>query len=427
MAKLKLLALVHGQMSSHTVRVLAIAKALRQTNQYEIIFSGNGPYMKLVEDEDFEWIKTELVSKDELNQKIEDNLATIYYTAKNYEKYFEIEKAAIEKFRPDIIIRDHFREFAGVAAKMSSIRAFDVFVQKATLSPYYHFDFRPEKLPAWINLFPERILPSIARFIENHYRRKNSRYIRRKLKQLGLDEFITIDGVRPDLTLFPDAEELFELPDADRSFCKHIGPVLVTGQDPPAPWIEEYKRDKRKKILISKGSSGDKEETNLFKETFNNGRYAVALYLVRDKKINDFYGCNRFDIDCVLPFSDVFINHAGTGSNYFAIKHKVPMLTFYDHFEQQINAVELERKGVALRLDKNRCNRGNVLKAVKELLSNNKYKHNISALSEKISRYDSLKLALKYISEGFENFKKTAPTYNRGCKSVQQIRSSNGC
>ena len=80
MAKLKVLALVHGQMSSHTVRVLAIAKALRQTNQYEIIFSGNGPYMKLVEEAGFEWIKTELVSKEELYSRIEQNLATIYYT-----------------------------------------------------------------------------------------------------------------------------------------------------------------------------------------------------------------------------------------------------------------------------------------------------------------------------------------------------------
>ena len=352
MSKLKVLALVHGGMTSHTVRVLAIAKAMRQTGRYEIIFSGDGPYMKFVEQAGFEWIKTELVGKEELNQRIEDNLATVYYTAKNYEKYFEIEKAVIEKYRPDIIIRDHFREMAGAAAKIGQIRAFDVFVQKATLSPYYHFDFRPEKLPKWISLLPEKILLWAAGAIENHFRRKNSYYICKKLKELGLHKFIAIDGVRPDLTLFPDAEEIFPLPDADRSFCKHIGPVLVTGQDPAPEWLEEYKRDKRKKILISKGTSGDNEEINLFKETFNDGKYAVALYLVRGGKVNDFYGCGQFDIDSVLPFSDIFINHAGTGSNYLAIKHKVPMLAFYDHFEQQINAVELERKGIALRLSR---------------------------------------------------------------------------
>ena len=340
----------------------------------------------------------------------------------------------IEKFRPDIIVREHFREMAGVAAKMKEIRAFDVFVQKATLSPYYHFDFRPEKLPEWISLFPERVLLSAARLIENHYRRKNSRYIRRKLKQLGLEKFITIDGVRPDLTLFPDAEELFELPDADRRFCKHIGPVLVTGQDPVPQWLEEYKRDKRKKILISKGTTGEYDQTNLFENTFNDGKYAIAFYSVGDRKINDFYGCNKFDIDHVLPFCDLLISHAGTGSNYLAIKHKVPMLVFYDHFEQQINAVELERKGVALRLRKNQRSRENILNAVEELLSNSKYKQNISALSERISRYDSLKLAVEYISEGFENFtphvqeinhiKKTAPTIigaaNPSNKSVRQ-------
>jgi UDP:flavonoid glycosyltransferase YjiC (YdhE family) len=383
-AKLKILALVHGGMTSHTVRIVAIAKALRQTNRYEVIFSGDGPYMKFVE----------------------QNLATVYYTAKNYEKYFEIEKTVIEKFRPDIILREHFREMAGVASKISSIRAFDVFVQKATLSPYYHFDFRPEKLPEWMGLLPQHLLLFAARSIENYFRRKNSRYIRRKLKQLGLYEFISIDGVRPDLTLFPDAEELFELPDADRRFCKHIGPVLVTGQDPIPQWLEEYKKDRRKKILIARGTTGEYDQTNLFENIFYDGKYAVAFYSIQNRKINDFYGCNKFDIDYVLPFCDLLISHSGTGSNYLAIKHKVPMLVFYDHFEQQINAVELERKGVALHLRKNQLNRQNILAAVEELLSNSKYKQNISALSESISRYDALKLAVEYISEGFNDYAK---------------------
>jgi UDP:flavonoid glycosyltransferase YjiC (YdhE family) len=415
MAKLKILALVHGQMTSHTVRVVAIAKALRQTNLYDIVFSGDGPYMKFVEDAGFDWIKTELVSRDELFSRIEQNLATVYYTAENYEKYFEIERTVIEKFRPDIILREHFREFAGVAAKRERTRIFDVFVQKATLSPYYHFDFRPEKLPEWIGLFPERLLLFAARSIENYFRRKNSRYIRRKLKQLGLQKFITIDGVRPDLTLFPDAAELFELPDADRRFCKHIGPVVVTGQDPAAAWLEEYKRDKRKKILIYRGTSGEYDQTNLFENTFNEGKHAVAFYSVQSRKINDFYGCNKFDIDHVLPFCDLLISHSGTGSNYLAIKHKVPMLVFYDHFEQQINAVELEKKGVALQLHRNQRNSESIRTAVEELLGNSKYKQNISALSESISRYDALKLAVKYISEGFENFKKSSPDMNRDC------------
>lgn len=410
MSRLNVLALVHGGMTSHTVRVVAIAKALRQSGQYDITFSGDGPHMKIAQDAGFEWIKTELVSREELFSRIDENLATVYYTAGNYQKYFEIEKSLLDRFRPDIILREHFREMAGAAAKIDDIRTFDVFVQKATLSPYYHFDFRPEKLPAWIGLFPERLLLSAARSIENYYRKKNSRYIRKKLKELRLEKFITIDGVRPDLTLFPDAEELFELPDADRRLCKHIGPVIVTGQEPTPTWLEEYKGDKRKKILIYRGTTGEYDLTSLFENIFNDGKYAVAFYSVEGKKVNDFYGCNKFNIDAVLPFCDLLISHSGTGSNYLAIRHKVPMLVSYDHFEQQINAVELERRGVALRLGKNQLDRENISAAVEELLNDSKYKQNISVLSEKISRYDSLKLAIKYISEGFERYKKTAPT-----------------
>ena len=238
MKKLKILALVHGQWSSHTVRVLAIAKALRRTDQYEIIFSGSGPYMKFIEQADFEWIDTPLIDIEELYQRIDEGVASVYYTAENYEKYFEVEKNIIEENRPDIIIRDHFRDFGGVAAKIKQIRAFDVFIQKANLSPYYHFDFRPEKVPKWMNLFPEGSLSFAARLIEKHLRKKNSYYVRKKLKQLSLNEFITINGVRADLVLFPDAEEIFKFPDADKKFCKHIGPVLVTGQYPAPAWLD---------------------------------------------------------------------------------------------------------------------------------------------------------------------------------------------
>ena len=69
-----------------------------------------------------------------------------------------------------------------------------------------------------------------------------------------------------------------------------------------------------------------------------------------------------------------------TGTNYSAIKHKVPMLVFYDHFEQQINAVELERKGIALRLDRKQRTREDILASVEELLGNKRVKeHNKQA------------------------------------------------
>ena len=406
MRKLKILALVHGQWSSHTVRVLAIAKALRRTDQYEIIFSGSGPYMKFVEQADFEWIDTPLIDIEELYQRIDEGVASVYYTAENYEKYFEVEKNIIEENRPDIIIRDHFRDFGGVAAKIKQIRAFDVFIQKANLSPYYHFDFRPEKVPKWMNLFPEGSLSFAARLIKKHLRKKNSYYVRKKLKQLSLNEFITINGVRADLVLFPDAEEIFKFPDADKKFCKHIGPVLVTGQYPAPAWLEEYKKDKRKKILITGGTSGRQEQINLFENTFNKKKYAIAFYSVQNKQVNDFYGCNEFDINSVLPVSDLLISHCGTGTSYLGIKHKVPILAFYDHFEQHINAVELERQDVAIKLRKNQRTKEDILSAVEKLLSNNEYNQNILNLSNSISRYNSLKLAVGYIQQGFESFKK---------------------
>ena len=59
--KIKVMGLVHGELMTHTVRIVSIAKALRKSGNYDIVFSGNGPYMSLVEDAGFDWIQTSTI------------------------------------------------------------------------------------------------------------------------------------------------------------------------------------------------------------------------------------------------------------------------------------------------------------------------------------------------------------------------------
>jgi len=404
----KVLGLVHGELSSHTVRIVEIAKALNKTGDFHIMFSGTGPCMRFAKDAGFECIHTQTISKEKLFGKVSENLAYRVFNRYNFEYFYSEENNLLLHHRPDIIIRDLFREFAGVSAKKPKRRVYDVFVQRAPLCPYYHFDFRPDELPDWVDkVFPAGSLKRIAPFFEDYYRKKNSKYIRRKLKQLRLKSYLTIEGVEPDLRLFPDAEALYPLPGSEPVTCKHIGPILV-GDDSAGPkWLSKFKKDPRKKIVISKGSTGENEISDLFARAFSDDKYAVALYLNEPKNIDNLFGCERFNVSKVLPYADLFITHGGTGSTYLGLKHKVPMLALYDHVEQQTNAYQLEKNLAALKLGPKKLSVEELKQTVDEIFADyDKFKTGASVLSDKINFDNSLDLAVHYIVNGYENFLK---------------------
>ncbi len=402
----KVLALVHGGLSSHTVRIVAIAKALREAGGYDILFSGTGPQMRRVESAGFEWVDTPIVSKDELYDRLAGRVVSIVFDRDNYEHYFNVEHELIRRHRPDIIVRDLFREFAGVAAKQPHTRCFDVFVQKAPLCPYYHFDFRPEALPDFFEIFPKGSLRPFARILEKRYRLSNSGYIRKKMRQLGLGKHISIDGVKPDLTLFPDSPLLFPLPEADKRSCRHIGPALYFDDDTPPVWLEDFKNDPRKKVLISMGTTGEHDQSDFFRQCFADNRYAVALYSNEQTEIGGFFGCERFNLHTVLPFCDAFVYHGGTGSTYMALKYRVPMLVLHDHFEQQVNGVELARRGLAINLRKKERSADNVRSAVDDLTKNQQWKARLAEFSAEIPFEGSEKRAVECIESAFNGFGK---------------------
>ena len=79
--------------------------------------SGQGPYMKLAEDAWFDPIDTPTVPKAKVFEEFGKTLGSVFFDEDNFEYYFSQEDSLLRNHKPDIIIRDHFREFAGVAVK----------------------------------------------------------------------------------------------------------------------------------------------------------------------------------------------------------------------------------------------------------------------------------------------------------------------
>ena len=96
--KKNLLALVHGEWASHTVRALEVAKALRETNEYDITFSGSGEYMdKFVRSAGFDYIETPTLPKEKIYDTITMKLSPRVFSFEDAEKYYQVESELLAK------------------------------------------------------------------------------------------------------------------------------------------------------------------------------------------------------------------------------------------------------------------------------------------------------------------------------------------
>lgn len=405
----QVLALVHGEFSAHVVRVLAVSMALRETGRYEVLFSGQGPYMSLVERAGFPWVETRTVTREEVYAAIRAEVSPLIFNAKRTEALFQVEDALLREHRPDVVLCELFRELAGIAAKQPEVRTFDVFVQKAQLSPFYAFRFVPDSLPRLFWNLPQPVLDYLAPRVEFLLRLRNSHHLRRRVTRLGLQQHLRIDGVRPDLTLIPDAPELFALHLEPE--CHAIGPVLVTGQTDPPPWLPAFAADPRPKVLFSGGTTGAHEYFALLLAAFADGRYAVALHATGGAPPPDFaFGGHPFDLSSVLCHVDAFVSHGGCGSSYLGLRHRVPMLVLYEHFEQQAYAHELVARGAALSLRWTRRSPQLVRRQVDELLADPRYRQGVERLAAAIDFDGSRQRAVELIDRGFAAFAPFADT-----------------
>lgn len=405
--KIKLMALVQGEYVSHTIRFVEISKELRKTGNYEIIFSGNGPYMKLVENAGFNWIETKTLPKRKINDILETKLIPQMFTESEAEEYYKIEYKLLQEQKPNIILRDHFRELAGVAAKKQGI--FDIFIQLANCCHYYHINFRPSTFSKSLyGIIPKFVTRPFRFNIEKYVRKKAFRPVLNQVKKQNLPINKDVpEGYEADLILFLDEEEFFPFPERKEKY-KYLGSLLIFDQSPSPEWLNSFIKDSRKKILITSGTTGKHDKTQMFVEAFKDKKFAVAIHTNYEESLRDFYGGNQFNISKVVPYVDAFITHGGIGPTYLGLKYGIPMLAIPNHFEQEINTMQLKKIGAGISSFPKPPSPKNIRKNIEKILQEHSFKENAVAFSSTMTK-DPLALAVKYITKGYEEFRKNPP------------------
>ena len=381
----KILAAVNGDYRSITSRVLAVARELKKQN-YEIVFSGVGTYMSLV---DFPVIKTDHIRADDLEKQMNISDALCIYTEKNLDYLLAQEQEAIMRVKPDLILRDILREPLALVAKQNNIP--DVMFQKATTSPFYTQELKSN------HPFIELARPHV-KDVTKKIRKKlvNIFYYHLDIKarEMGILDDSGSCSCLEDLTLITDHPDIFHLDIPKSQAHQYLGPILEPIKTNNSCWFDDFIRDNRKKILISGGSTGYHEKDHFFNH-IPLDKYAVVFKTVNGFSANSSYFGN-FEIRSLLPYCDVFINHGGTGSTYFGLLSGVPMLMSYDHFEQQANAVQAANKGVALLMPHQILNKENVSLAL-DYLDDSSFKENSLEVKKMLGDLDSVNKAVEAI------------------------------
>jgi UDP:flavonoid glycosyltransferase YjiC (YdhE family) len=401
--KTKILSLVHGEYASHTVKAVEICKELRKKGDYDILFSGTGSYMRLIEESGFDYIRTPTLSKQHIDNVLETKTIPVMFNNSDADYYYHVEKNLITNTQPKIILRDLFRDMAGIVAKQKYI--FDVSLQLASCCPYQNLDFKPKNFPKILDmLIPNKILIEIGKRVKPLVRNKVYKNILKKVKDSGLTPDCKVpEGFEADLVLLADDPLLFPF-DNLRSNYKYTGAILSFADTDIPDWQKVFSADPRKKIVITSGSTGVHDKPQTFIDAFGDSKYAVVVYSNKGAFPSNFYGGNAFNLGSVLPYADVLITHGGIGSTYLGLQNKVPMLVLPNHFEQQINGHQLEKFGAGISVHPDEINAKNIIKGIEKILSNGSFKERASYFSENMIK-NSVSRAVNYIECGYKKFR----------------------
>jgi MGT family glycosyltransferase len=109
------------------------------------------------------------------------------------------------------------------------------------------------------------------------------------------------------------------------------------------------------------------------------------------------------DFDLIMPQTDIFITNGGYGGTLLAIEHGLPIVAAgVNEGKNEICArIDYFKLGIDLRTEKPTAKE--IKMAVAKILSDPEYINNVERLRDEFNRYDSSKLAAKYILDVAHN------------------------
>lgn len=385
-----------GNFLAHTTRPFEVAKNLREVG-YEIIFAGEGQYMKLPMEAGFQVLDIKTINPEKVMECARKTRCNFY----DYILVKELVEAELQLFKqikPDLVLSD-FRIPLSTSCELAGIPL--VSIVNSVWTNYYSAKGRaPEHLAA-TGILGKRITTLLMPWIEKIIIANDVSPFHKYRREIGLKPRKNIwDYCMGDLTLIADIPEYGPTKNLPDNFY-YIGPILWEPEIETPDWLKNLDPD-RPTIYFTMGSTGYPRFFKKAIELFGDSKYQCIMTTGGMIEFSDmpknFYVADYLPGNEIMKKSDVVVSHGGNGTIYQAMSYGVPIIGIPTWADQEFNLQRVEDMGIGILLSELRFEPKHLIEAVEAILTQKTYKIRAHHYKTILEKYSSIEMATKLIS-----------------------------
>jgi len=391
MSAKKILAMPDGNWLAHVSRPLEVAKALRAMG-HEVIFAGEGQYMKLPRRAGFIILPARTVDPDRLLECVRRGRTNPY----DYGLLKELVKEDLEIFdriNPDLVFAD-LRPSLSTSCQVAKLPL--VMIMNASMTKYYAVKIRSVEHAKTGRLIKRIIGRSLYCRLELPDRIKKLIMIidsfpyRKLRKEMGLVPCRNIcEVLEGDLNLLTDIPEYAPTNNLPPNF-HYIGPVNWQPDIQSPSWLNNLSPDKPI-LYFTMGSTGYPRFFQEAIKIFANTAYQCIMTTGGMAHIKDtprnFFITDYAPGSKIMEKSDVVICHGGNGTIYQAMSQAVPIIGIPTHWDQEFNMQRVVDLGIGIQLSELKFELSHLADAVRKILTERSYKEKIQKFKKILASY----------------------------------------
>jgi MGT family glycosyltransferase len=380
---------------SHTTRTLQIAIELRN-NGFNVIYAGNGEYMKLPLENGFEVREIYSITHERV-LAVSRSGRLNWYNSSCADKCIQAELKLFDEIKPDIVFND-FRLTLSTSCEIAHIPL--VVTLNAAWTNYYTIKIRCPEHFFLEKLVGRKIGNYIIPYLKEFFAWYDAQPINRIRKKYGLVKKNNIwDIFAGDLNLLIDIPEYGPTNNLPNNF-HYIGPMVWEPNIDLPEWYNSIDRNKPC-IYFTMGSTGYpkffQEAIDLFGNTDYQCIITTAGMAHFDSVPSNIYICDYAPGNEIMKIADLVVCHGGNGTIYQALSNGVPIIGIPTMHDQEFNLDRVIELGAGIQLSELKYKPENLKKAIHNVLNNNQYRKNALKYAEILKSYNAPKKGAELI------------------------------
>lgn len=403
---MKTLAIPYTHTLSHLSRPLLLAKELRNRG-HEIVFAGESPKIKFIEQEGFSVFPLHEPDPDVLFGNIRKGKLR-FMSDVEIERMIEADIALYREVKPDLVLTDG-RFTAPISTHIAGLR--HAAIVNVSSTEYRALPYIPffEWIPEWFikrNTGMWRIFDSLNLKLEMVVFDNVMNIFKKLSKRYNLKKTITATNclTGKNITLLADIPEYFPTKNLPSNY-HYVGPLTWKSNLPKPIWWPLHKNGKVL-VYITMGTTGIKDFFQItydfikksdLKAVITTGGQIQNLSTIPDKLIIEDY----VDGDLMMEACDIVVCHGGNGTIYQALQHGKPIIGIPTIQDQRFNMRRVEALDVGRTLSWEKfAKKPELLTDLIDLIIKDRsYYDNAIKIQQILKIYDSIKICADIIEK----------------------------